>query len=462
MKTIHAYGIPTLLLIVGALLWLVQAQLLILAWCSISAGALWFLGSLWKHYMPAIEGTVHTRLAVSAQEHQQWSENIDKMMQYDLQRYAIANGKDIERESNGTMTIKAPARVQVSEVQPLQIDGPKEWAMPVAPSFAQIVHQIAPGHLFLGQSINGPIWGGIVDLLSTLIAGRPGTGKSTQLRNVCGQILKVQGQPVIFDPHGSIVDDLGNVFQCAETPDDITDQSKWIAGQLDTRLIQRRAGQSQFKPMLLLVDEMPIVASMSALALEAIRRIVLEGRKVGMFALISGQGVPASILGGTLVRDAMSSRYVFCTSPQQARMAGIENETAKRLMTLLEEAGPGKAVMATASRKPEIVAVPYTSTDDIRLLVPRNTGTLIRNNSTVPDFGNVRERLAETPPYGFPAVSGTLEASDATTNGPSPEEREQIIELAKAGMPRRDICKGLGLGKWYYDVVKQVLDEEGL
>jgi len=36
---------------------------------------------------------------------------------------------------------------------------------------------------------------------------------------------------------------------------------------------------------------------MSENALKAIRRVVLEGRKIGMFALVSGQGVPASILG---------------------------------------------------------------------------------------------------------------------------------------------------------------------
>src|SRR5439155_27145756 len=163
----------------------------------------------------------------------------------------------------------------------------------------------------------------------------------------------------------SILDDLGSEFECAESPRDIVQYAKSIDGWLTGRLQQRRAGQVDFKPILLLVDEMPIISEMAPDALPVIRRVVLVGRKVGMYALVSGQGVPSSILGGTLVRDAMSSRYVFHTSPQQARMAGIENETAKEMMAILETAGPGKAVLSTANRRPEIVAIPDTSVDDI-------------------------------------------------------------------------------------------------
>lgn len=115
MKVLHAYGISALLLIVGALLWLVQAQLIILAWCSISAGALWFVGSLWKHYMPAIETTVKTRLVVEAQEYEQWSRTVDKQIELEWMRYAIRTNKDMEKHEHGGLTIKAPARVQVVE-----------------------------------------------------------------------------------------------------------------------------------------------------------------------------------------------------------------------------------------------------------------------------------------------------------------------------------------------------------
>lgn len=332
--------------------------------------------------------------------------------------------------------------------------------LPVAPPFRNIISQIRPGHLFLGQGVTKPIWGDITDLLSTLDVGRPGTGKSTLLRDVCGQVLLIGGQPIIFDPHGSILDSLGSEFECAESPQDIVEYAHVIDSQLTQRLSARRAGRTTFKPVLLLVDEMPIISEMAPDALPVIRRVVLEGRKVSMFALISGQGVPASILGGTLVRDAMASRYVFCTSPQQARMAGLENETAKSMMAILEEAGPGKAVLATSNRKPEIVAIPDTTTDDIRFIVSgnfRNEGDFrnisgdFRNDvksDMEPLYGNVSEFRKPEP------VERKLEVS--------PEIRNEIVRLRKSNFNRTEIRDIMHFNGEQFKIIKQVLDEEGL
>src|SRR5205814_632685 len=114
---------------------------------------------------------------------------------------------------------------------------------------------------------------------------------------------------------------------------------------LEQRLIARRAGHKNFQPLLLMADEMPAISAQASDALPTIRRIVSEGRKVSMFAIISGVGVPADILGGSIVRDSMASRYIFLTTTRQASMAGIDSEVAKPLLQQLEEAGPGKAIL---------------------------------------------------------------------------------------------------------------------
>ncbi len=101
-----------------------------------------------------------------------------------------------------------------------------------------------------------------------------------------------------------------------------------------------------------------------------IERVISEGRKVAMFCIISGVGCPAVVVGNSMVRDAMASRYVFLTTSKQASMAGIDTEVAKPLLRQLEEAGPGKAILGRASHKPEIVALPHATVDDIRSLVP--------------------------------------------------------------------------------------------
>lgn len=336
--------------------------------------------------------------------------------------------------------------------------------LPVSPPFSSIASQVKPGRMFLGQGANGPVWGDITDLLSTLDVGRPGTGKSTLLRDVCGQVLLIGGRPIIFDPHGSILDDLGSEFECAESPQDIVRYAGTLDGWLTTRLQQRRAGQKNFNPMLLLVDEMPIIAEMAMEALPVIRRVVLEGRKVGMYALISGQGVPASILGGTLVRDAMASRYVFCTSPQQARMAGIENEIAKSMMAILETAGPGKAILATSNRRPEIVAIPDTTTNDIQHILDGNISEISRNadvsRNISSDFRNdvkSDDRLYDPIP---PEISSTYAVERKIDV--SPEIRNEIIRLRKERFNRTEIRDILHFNGEQFKIIKQVLDEEGL
>lgn len=332
--------------------------------------------------------------------------------------------------------------------------------LPVAPPFRSIAGQIKPGHIFLGQGAQGAIWGDITDLLSTLDVGRPGTGKSTLLRDVCGQVLLIGGKPIILDPHGSILDDLGSEIECAEMPQDISQYAHAIDGSLTQRLQSRRAGQATFKPVLLLVDEMPIISEMAPDALPVIRRVVLEGRKVGMFALISGQGVPASILGGTLVRDAMASRYVFCTSPQQARMAGLENETAKSMMAILETSGPGKAVLATANRKPEIVAIPDTTTDDIKNIVSGNFRNGADSRNISGDFRN-DVKSDEEPMYSNVSRFQKSEPVEHKIEV-SPEIRNEIIRLRTASFNRTEIRDIMHFNGEQFKIIKQVLDEEGL
>jgi hypothetical protein len=154
-----------------------------------------------------------------------------------------------------------PAPLQPSEVRPIEDKG--HLILPTAPPYRTIAHLVAPGRLILGYSVNGAIYGDITDLLSTAIVGRPGTGKSTMLRFVCAQILRIDGLPIIFDPHGSIVDELGNLLHCAESASDIASSAAWLDQELDRRLTARRQGQATQQPLLLLADEWPVIAAMS-------------------------------------------------------------------------------------------------------------------------------------------------------------------------------------------------------
>jgi hypothetical protein len=443
-----SFGIAIVLFILGGLWYMLgfkPAFILLLSVCIIGTGA-WLIREIEHHHHDILDRKHIRELARIAieKEHSLEFNPITRQLRT-ISPWTVPNA---------AITIKDNQFGNGNELAP---------ALPIAPAFRSLISQIRPGHLFLAQGAAAPIWGDITDLLSTLDVGRPGTGKSTLLRMVCGQVMIIGGKPIIMDPHGSVLDDLGSEFECAESPHDIAQYSHLLDSQLTERLARRRAGQDNFQPLLLLVDEMPIISEMSPVALPAIRRVVLEGRKVGMYALVSGQGVPSSILGGTLVRDAMSSRYVFCTSPQQARMAGIENETAKQMMAILETAPPGKAVLATANRRPEIVAIPDTTTDDIRYLVNR------RGNGKQP--GNAVETDAETAPEATQEhIDDSVFTVSSEEDDVSSEEsfesgnaiRETIKRMRKKGWQHRDIAPLVGLSGRKYSMYQAICKEEGI
>jgi hypothetical protein len=321
-------------------------------------------------------------------------------------------------------------------VQPIE----DHIALPTAPLYSDIARFVAPGRLILGYNVSGAIYGDITDLLSTAIVGRPGTGKSTWLRCILAQVLRIGGQACIFDPHGSIADEIGDLLQCAESASEIERSAARLEQELDRRLIARRQGQTEHTPLLLLADEWPIVQAVSEQAVQTARRVILEGRKVSMFGLISGQGLPASLLGGTLVRDALASRYVFNTTAQQARMAGLDNDTAKVLLAQLETSGPGLSILATARRKPEIVAIPETVISDITAESGRK-----QLDMALPAFSEI-----------------DTDETEAVKLPVSESEKQQIISLARAGVARRDMTKALRWSASRYSIIKQVLDQEGL
>jgi hypothetical protein len=288
-------------------------------------------------------------------------------------------------------------------------------ALPVAPALSELVMngwRPTAQRMLLGYSGNGPIYGNVGALLSTAIAGRPNQGKSTLLRLVYWQLATVGGTVAILDPHGSILDSVAGapVEYTASTGGELSDLGAVLIDELDRRLTLYRAGKRDFKPYLALCDEFPVISLSSKDAVAAAGKLVLEGRKVAMYCLISGQGLPAEQFGGRLVRDALSSRYVFKTTRDEARRAGLMGESAR----MVEGLHPGVCVLDGPTSEPTIVAVPNCTSDDITTLVQGvvqgreraglsepvlnqslNQGGFSQHNATNPRVERVRQMLKE-------------------------------------------------------------------
>jgi hypothetical protein len=238
-------------------------------------------------------------------------------------------------------------------------------------------------------------------------------------------------------PSGTIADELDDVLESAETQRAIDASGKHLERMLEQRLLERRQGKRDFSTTLLLADEWPVIAAMSAYSISTMKRIVLEGQKVGMYALISGQGIPAALLDGTLVRDALSSRYVFNTTPQQARLAGLDNETARQLLAVLNTTGPGRAILASSRLKPEVIAVPHTTVNDIRACMTQETSVSITETRLQARSGQLTIDGNTSPEMNLTGIDPLASIGNDT--------RAIIKRMHKKGMRHGEIANLVGL-----------------
>lgn len=350
-----------------------------------------FAGSVSFYYLAGLAGVVLMGLLLhhyhQAKERQQRNHQLVDVQGYPLARARLEVGDEwtldlmrraleldkiarIEEARRPLPPHTDARRYTLTNTAPAQIEAAAQDAgLPVAPALSELVMngwKPTEHKMLLGYSANGPIYGTTGALLSTAIAGRPNQGKSTLLRFVYWQLATVGGAVDILDPHGSILDSVGGspVQHVASTGSELDELASVLVDELDRRLTLYRAGKRDFKPYLALCDEFPVISLASSKAVGAAGKVVLEGRKVGMYALISGQGLPAEQFGGRLVRDALSSRFIFKTTRDEARRCGLVGDSAR----MVEGLTPGVCVLDGPTDAPTVVAVPLTTGADLRLL----------------------------------------------------------------------------------------------
>jgi energy-coupling factor transporter ATP-binding protein EcfA2 len=258
------------------------------------------------------------------------------------------------------------------------------------PTWAALRWQPAPNRILLGWADGGPVVGRLDDLLSVGVVGRSGSGKSTLLRLIVLQALALGADVRVLDPHGSITDDLPGL-PVADTIGAIEGAGAAILAELDRRISVRARHD---RPVLLVADEFPAWAGSAPTAQTALRRCILEGRKFGLFAYVSGQGLAASLFStGTMARDALSSRYVFAASAQIARQIGLDADMARQAPGL----PTGRAILdgrPAGTGGPRVIDVPWVDVTDLRSVLPGSDNTLEgagSGTSTLPGSGTMAD-----------------------------------------------------------------------
>jgi hypothetical protein len=285
--------------------------------------------------------------------------------------------------------------VKVQEIASSQNQGLLPPVMPKAPDYSQVDGLITAQKLVLCYTAEGPVFGTVVDLLSMCVVGKPGRGKSTALLYYILILLKAGAEVWIWDPHSGL-NELAYGLNYQDDLAGIESTVPILHRQLEQRRKLWKEKKQVMHPLLLLVDEMPVIAdyendrikevrSSSSKKKEAdselleyeqnyrpsrlLKKFVLEARKWNCYVILSGQALPAEVLS-TLTRNNMSSRIVFESCNMHAKMAGLQKEEIDSLLPSLKGAGPGVAVMDVSRwSKPVLAAIPNTTVEDLRAFI---------------------------------------------------------------------------------------------
>lgn len=262
------------------------------------------------------------------------------------------------------------------QVQPIDVT-PEQAALPApVPSFSELLQkgQIAPGNpLIFGYTETGQAKTGTwVDLFSSAVGGVSGTGKTATLRNIIAQSL-LTGQVETFwitdfhFPHPqSLLATLGDLknlqaIRYVENPFDLPDLLQEVEATIDRRL---RMEEASTPIKVLVCDEVLILCERIPQLKRIIKRIGTEARKCGVYGLFSAQTWKADAVGGSEVRDCLTSRFAHKMQPKQANLLLQDSDQSKQVKQL----STGKALFSPVNGVSEILSIPYCDPRDMKLV----------------------------------------------------------------------------------------------
>lgn len=223
-----------------------------------------------------------------------------------------------------------------------------------------------------------PITVRVKQLCHVALVGATGGGKSNLLRLLLPQLQVLGAKIVLADPHFAPFD--------AESGEDwrpiasrlymppavhagqIADLLRWLCEQIELRKELRGKGHRVGRPLFLAFDELPIITEMVPDAMDAISRILREGRKFNILTVGASQDMLVKTIGGSsAVRDCYRTAFYV----------GGDVLSAARLLDLPQkqiddgQLSTGLAMLrSTATTPARLVRVPEATNDAIRLLLP--------------------------------------------------------------------------------------------
>lgn len=330
------------------------------------------------------------------------------------------------------LTIAAPKGMPAAELP--QVDAP---TVATVPTFAQLLDAGRVGRdnpLLLGfdAETGQELAGTWKDLYSAAIAGVSGSGKTTTVRFLAAQSALHGARWVLLDPHADAGDDslagtlapLASTFLCAPAIDGraMLTSVQLVADALDRRLSNK---SSDRWPLILAADEFTSLmrGDLAEPLAALIERIAQEGRKVLVFAMVSGQIWTAERTGGSALRDSLASCYVHRMKRRQANhllQLGDELPETLNLAT-------GHALLYRTTGELVEVTIPNTTAQDVE-----RVGSLLAS-PRLTLLPNVGQKSANDMPGDMPTVGQTSANGTVAYSAPASAEALRVAQLFQEG-----------------------------
>jgi hypothetical protein len=123
----------------------------------------------------------------------------------------------------------------------------------------------------------------------------------------------------------------------------------------------------------------------------AMQRIICEGGKVFVYAILGSQGLPASLFPDSTARNALSAKFVGFVEPLQASMVGVSTQEHKEFIAPLETAAPGTVFFKCPRQHVKTLG----SVPDIR---EEDIARLLQDLAVLDDFGNGEDEVDNSDP----------------------------------------------------------------
>lgn len=246
---------------------------------------------------------------------------------------------------------------------------------PAIPATADLVRSgvigaNAPLALGFNPQTGALVYGNLGDLYSTGVGGMPGSGKTWGVSFLLAQSAAHGARLIICDPHAG--DDESLAARCnglrasylCEPAEDRRDILAALRLARDT-LAARRGGDRDRAPVIVAIDEWASVyRALGEDAAEIIESIVLEGRKLGVYAMLVSQLWTKDAAGA--FRNALASSYVYRQrKPEAGYLTGLSSAVIPDDVQTLP---PGVAYLVPTAGLPQRIVIPRTTEADIAFL----------------------------------------------------------------------------------------------